>query len=311
MPTALVTGVAGFIGSNLAEALLDRGYEVRGVDTFVTGRRANIDSFRDHPEFTFREVDIRDGEAIEPLMRGTDTVFHQAAAVSVEGSVEDPITTSDSNCVGTATVLDTARRADVDTVVVASSAALYGSGGDLPKVESMPSAPESPYGLSKQYTEALAVQASELYALDTVALRYFNVFGPRQDPHGEYAAVIPAFIDRVLDGEPPVIYGDGEQTRDFVFVDDVVRANIAAAEADASGVVCNIARGAQTSINDLAETLTDLLGVDLAPVHEAPRPGDIRHSYADISRARDELGYAPQVSFREGLERTIEYYRKQ
>ena len=311
MPTALVTGVAGFIGSNLAEALLDRGYEVRGVDTFVTGRRANIESFRDHPEFTFQEVDIRDGEAIDPLMRGTDTVFHQAAAVSVESSVEDPITTSDSNCVGTATVLDTARRVDVDTVVVASSAALYGSGGDLPKVESMPSSPESPYGLSKQYTEALAVQASQLYALDTVALRYFNVFGPRQDPHGEYAAVIPAFIDRVLDGEPPVIYGDGEQTRDFVFVEDVVRANIAAAEADASGVVCNIARGAETSINDLAETLTDLLGVDLAPVHEAPRPGDIRHSYADISRARDELGYAPQVSFREGLERTIEYYRKQ
>jgi len=311
MPTALVTGVAGFIGSNLAEALLDRGYEVRGVDTFVTGRRANIESFRDHPEFTFQEVDIRDGEAIDPLMRGTDTVFHQAAAVSVESSVEDPITTSDSNCVGTATVLDTARRVDVDTVVVASSAALYGSGGDLPKVESMPSSPESPYGLSKQYTEALAVQASQLYALDTVALRYFNVFGPRQDPHGEYAAVIPAFIDRVLDGEPPVIYGDGEQTRDFVFVEDVVRANIAAAEADASGVVCNIARGAETSINDLAETLTDLLDVDLDPVHQAPRPGDIRHSYADISRARDELGYAPQVSFREGLERTIEYYRKQ
>jgi len=310
MPTTLVTGVAGFIGSNLAEALLNRGYEVRGVDTFVTGRRANINSFRDHPEFTFHEVDIRDGEAIEPLMRGTDTVFHQAAAVSVECSVEDPITTSDANCVGTATVLDTARRADVDTVVVASSAALYGSGGDLPKVESMPSSPESPYGLSKQYTEALAVQASELYALDTVALRYFNVFGPRQDPHGEYAAVIPAFIDRVLDGEPPVIYGDGEQTRDFVFVEDVVRANIAAAEANVSGVVCNVARGAQTSINDLAETLTDLLGVDLDPVHEAPRPGDIRHSYADISRARDRLGYAPQVSFREGLERTIEYYRE-
>ena len=309
MPTALITGVAGFIGLNLAEALLDRGYEVRGVDTFVTGRRANIESFRDHPEFTFREVDIRDGEALESAMRGTDIVFHQAAAVSVEGSVKDPITTSDTNCVGTATVLDAARRVDVDTVVVASSAALYGSSGDLPKVESMPSAPESPYGLSKQYTEELAIQASELYELDTVALRYFNVFGPRQDPHGEYAAVIPAFINRLLDGEQPVIYGDGEQTRDFVFVEDVVRANIAAAESDVSATVCNIARGAQTSINELAETLIDLLAVDLEPIHDDPRPGDIRHSYADISRARDRLGYEPQVSFRAGLERTIEYYQ--
>lgn len=309
MSTALVTGVAGFIGSNLAETLLDRGYDVRGVDNFETGRTQNLDPLRATSEFTFHEEDIRDATRMAELTDGVEYVFHQAAVPSVPRSVEDPVTSTDANCTGTATVLNAARKSDVDTVVVASSSSVYGSTERLPKVETMHSRPESPYALSKYYTETLALQFSDLYGIDTAALRYFNIFGPRQDPNGEYAAVIPKFIDVMLNGNRPVIYGDGEQSRDFTFIENAIQANILAAETDVTGEAFNVGCGGRVTINELVETLNDVLGTDLVPRYDSPRPGDVRHSHADISKARELLGYEPTVGFTEGLERTIPYYR--
>lgn len=309
MPTALVTGVAGFIGSHLAETLLDRGYTVRGVDTFVTGSESNLRVFSEHDAFSFHEVDVRDGKSITDLVDSVDCVFHQAAVPSVPRSVEDPVTSTDVNCTGTATVLDASRRASVDTAVVASSSSVYGSGEELPKVESMELCPESPYALSKSYTENLALQFSDLYDLNTVALRYFNIFGPRQDPTGDYAAVIPKFVTRLLEEKQPVIYGDGEQSRDFTYVDNAVRANVLAADTDVTGEAFNVGTGGRLTINELVESLNELLGTDITPVYEDPRPGDVRHSRADISKAKEMLGYEPDVTFEEGLRRTIEFFR--
>lgn len=309
MPTALVTGAAGFIGSNLADALLERGYDVRGVDNFLTGREQNLSPLRTDDDFTFYEGDIRDAEAMSQVMQGVDYVFHQAAVPSVPRSVEDPVTTTEANCTGTAIVLNAAREAGVNTVVVASSSSVYGSTEQLPKVETMECQPESPYALSKYYTEKLAIQSSDLYDINTVALRYFNIFGPRQDPNGEYAAVIPKFIERMLNGEQPVIYGDGEQSRDFTFIDNAVQANILAAESDVTGEAFNVGCGGRETINELVETLNDLLGTDVTPQYDEPRPGDIRHSHADISKARNLLGYDSEVDFTRGLQRTIDFYR--
>lgn len=309
MPTALVTGAAGFIGSNLSDELIDRGYDVRGIDTFVTGRETNLAGLRNEDAFTFEEVDIRDAEAMADIVDGVEYVFHQAAVPSVPRSVEDPVTTTDANCTGTATVLDAARHADVDTVVVASSSSVYGSSERLPKVETMEPTPESPYALSKYYTEKLALQCSELYDIDTVALRYFNIFGPRQDPNGAYAAVIPKFIDLMLEGERPVIYGDGEQSRDFTYIDNAVNANILAAEGDATGVATNVACGGRITVNELVDRINDVLGTDIEPRYDDPRPGDVPHSMADLKLASDELGYEPAVEFQDGLERTIEWFR--
>ena len=309
MPTALVTGAAGFIGSNLSEALLDRGYAVRGVDNFATGRDSNLDGLRDEDSYSFFEADIRDADAMAEVLSGVDYIFHQAAVPSVPRSVEDPVTTTDANCTGTATIIDAARKADVDTVVVASSSSIYGSTEQLPKVESMVEQPESPYALSKYYTEKLALQASDLYDIDTAALRYFNIFGPRQDPNGDYAAVIPKFISLMLDGERPVIYGDGEQSRDFTFIDNAVQANILAAEGDVTGEAFNVGCGGRVTINELVDTLNDVLDTDLDPIYDDPRPGDVRHSHADISKANELLGYEPNIDFSTGLEQTIPYYR--
>jgi nucleoside-diphosphate-sugar epimerase len=308
MPTALVTGVAGFIGSSLAAELLDRGYTVRGVDNFTTGQRGNLDPLEGHDAFSFTELDIRDADAVGEVIEGVDYLFHQAAVPSVPRSVEDPVTSTDANCTGTATVLNEARLADVDTAVVASSSSVYGSSEELPKVESMESSPESPYALSKYYTERLAVQFSELYDIDTVALRYFNAFGPRQDPDGEYAAVIPKFIELMREGEQPVIYGDGEQSRDFTYIDNVVEANVLAAEGTATGVAVNVACGGRITITELVEHINEILGTDIDPIYDDPRPGDVRHSMADLELARDELGYEPEVGFQEGLERTVAYF---
>lgn len=308
MPTALVTGAAGFIGSNLANELLDRGYTVCGIDNFVTGRERNLDPLVDDPEFSFDEVDIRDGDGVTDAVEDVDYVFHQAAVPSVPRSVEDPVTSTDANCTGTATVLHEARKADVDTVVVASSSSVYGSSDTLPKTESMVDSPESPYALSKYYTEKLAIQFSELYDINTVALRYFNIFGPHQDPNGDYAAVIPKFIDLMLDGEQPVIYGDGKQSRDFTYIDNAVEANILAAESDVTGEVFNIGTGGSVTINNLVGSLNELLGTEINPIYDDPRPGDVPHSHADISKASRFLNYEPTVGFEEGLERTIEFY---
>jgi nucleoside-diphosphate-sugar epimerase len=299
--------MAGFIGSSLADALLNRGYEVRGIDNFATGRRSNIDALDDGVSFT--EGDVRDADLLAELLDGVDYVFHQAAVPSVPRSVDDPVTSTDANCTGTATLLDAARDTGVDTVVVASSSSVYGSTTDLPKVESMEASPESPYALSKYYTEQLAMQASDLYDFDTVALRYFNVFGPRQDPAGEYAAVIPKFINLMLDGERPVIYGDGEQSRDFTYIDNVIQANVLAAEEDMTGDVFNAACGGRATVNELVEALNALLETDIDPIYDDPRPGDVRHSHADISKAEELLGYEPEVGFEEGLERTVEWFR--
>jgi nucleoside-diphosphate-sugar epimerase len=309
MTRALVTGAAGFVGSNLAEALLDRGYTVCGLDNFTTGREENLAPIEYRSEFSLVEGDMRDADTTCEAMQDVEYVFHQAAVPSVPRSVEDPVTTTDTNCTGTATVLDAARRSDVESVVVASSSSVYGSSETLPKVETMTASPESPYALSKYYTEQLAVQCSDLYDIDTAALRYFNVFGPRQDPKGDYAAVIPKFIHRLLNRDPPVIYGDGEQSRDFTHIDNVVQANILAAEASVNGEVYNVACGDRITITELAERLASVLGVDIEPVYDDPRPGDVRHSMADISKARDQLGYDPEVGFEEGLQRTIEWYR--
>lgn len=309
MPTALVTGAAGFIGSTLVDALLERGYTVDGVDSLSTGRRTNLENARTHDRFTFHEADIRDADAMAVAVDGADVVFHQAAVASVAASVDDPATTTDVNCTGTATVIDAARTAGVDRLVVASSSAVYGSSEELPKHEGLALQSASPYALSKEYTERLALQASELYDIDSVALRYFNVFGPRQDPEGEYAAVIPKFAQLLLDDERPVIFGDGEQSRDFVHVDDVVRANLLAAESDVTGEAFNVARGERITINELVEALNAVLGTDIEPRYDEPRPGDIRHSGADVSKAGTHLGFEPQVSFEEGLRRTVDYYR--
>lgn len=308
MPTALVTGAAGFIGSNLSEALLERGYRVHGADNLTTGRRQNLRAFEEQEEFEFHEADIRDESAMSDLVEGVDYVFHQAAVPSVPRSVDDPITTTDANCTGTATVLDAARRADVDTVVVASSSSVYGSSEQLPKHEDMTESPESPYALSKYFTEKLALQCSDLYDIDTVALRYFNIFGPRQDPMGEYAAVIPKFINMMTDGKNPVIYGDGEQSRDFTYVDNATQANILVAEGDVSGQVFNVGTGGRVTINELVVEINKQIGNNISATYSDPRPGDVRHSHADISKIVNYVDYDPVVEFREGLMKTIEYY---
>jgi len=310
MPTGLVTGAAGFIGSNLSEELLNRGYTVRGVDNFATGRQSNLSDIKSHDDFTFQEADIRDEKSMKPIIDGVDYIFHQAAVPSVPRSVDDPITTTDANCTGTATVLDLARHADVDTVIVASSSSVYGSTTALPKKESMESNPESPYALSKYYTEKLALQCSELYDINTVALRYFNIFGPKQDPNGAYAAVIPKFIRLMLDGENPVIYGDGEQSRDFTYIKNAIDANIMAAESEVSGEVFNIGCDDRFTINELVNHLNDILDTEIQPEYDSPRPGDVRHSHADISKAKELIDYNPAISFVEGLKRTADYYSK-
>jgi nucleoside-diphosphate-sugar epimerase len=309
MSTALVTGVAGFIGSNLANRLLDLGHDVRGVDNFETGREQNLTALDSDDHFSFHETDVRDAGAMTDVTDGVDYVFHQAAVPSVPRSVEDPVTTTDANCTGTATVLNAARDAGVDTAVVASSSSVYGSTDRLPKVETMESQPESPYALSKHYTEKLAIQFSDLYDIDTAALRYFNIFGPRQDPNGDYAAVIPKFISLMLNGERPVIYGDGEQSRDFTFVHNAVQANILATKGDTNGEAFNIGCADRVTVNELVDTLNDLLDNDIEPIYDDPRPGDVRHSNADISKAEKLLDYDPEVNFQEGLKRTISYYR--
>jgi UDP-glucose 4-epimerase len=309
MTTALVTGVAGFVGSNLATTLLDRGYDVRGLDNLATGRRRNLESLERRDDFQFTEGDVRDADTVETLVESADYVFHQAAVPSVPRSVDDPVTTTDANCTGTATVLDAARGESVDTVVVASSSSVYGSTEELPKVETMDPRPESPYALSKYYTEKLALQCDELYNFDTAALRYFNIFGPRQDPDGEYAAVIPKFVNLLLSGERPVIFGDGEQSRDFTYIDNAVEANVAVAESNVGGEMFNVGCGGRVTINELVERLNEIIGTDVDPRYDSSRPGDVRHSHADISKAKELLGYDPAINFTEGLKQTVEYYR--
>ncbi|HET9719230.1 MAG TPA: SDR family oxidoreductase [Solirubrobacteraceae bacterium] len=308
---ALVTGGGGFIGSHLAERLLELGHEVRVLDNFATGRRSNITVLGSEIELV--EGDIQSYERASKAVAGCEVVFHQAALPSVPRSVQDPLTSNATNVIGTLNVLLAARDHGTRRVVCASSSSVYGPGGGTqPKREDQPTGPISPYATAKLAGEGYARSFHGVYDLETVCLRYFNVFGPRQDPNSQYAAVIPNFISALLDGRRPVIFGDGEQSRDFSYVGNVVQANLLAMDApEAPGRVYNIACGERITLNALVGALQELLGTDLAPIHALPRPGDIRHSLADLSRARAELGYEPGVRFREGLELTIEHLREE
>ena len=309
----LVTGGGGFIGSNLVEALLRAGEDVRVLDDFSTGRRGNL---KDAPEwaraggarFELLEGDVREGEICRRAVSGVDYVLHQAAIPSVQRSVKDPVATNAVNVSGTLNLLVAARDAAVQRFVFASSSSLYGESETLPKVETMPPAPISPYGLQKLAGETYCGIFHRLYGLPTVALRYFNVFGPRQDPGSEYSAVIPRFLTALREGARPTVFGDGEQTRDFTFVANVVQANrkACAAPPQALGLAYNVACEDRISLNQLLRILGELTGRHADPAYAPARAGDIKHSLADIGRARRLLGYAPEVDLREGLRRTAE-----
>lgn len=305
----LVTGGGGFIGSHLVDRLLCAGYRVRVLDNFSTGRLSNLDSAVDEVEVV--EGDIQSYERASHATRGCELVFHQAALPSVPRSIQDPLTSTASNVTGTINVLLAARDAGVRRVVYASSSSVYGANPELPKHEDMPTLPISPYAVAKLAGEGYCRAFGEVYGLETVAIRYFNVFGPRQDPRSQYAAVIPNFITALLRGERPTIHGDGEQSRDFTYVENVVGANLLAAEAtDVAGGVYNVACGERVTLNELHAELRQLTDVDLDPLHGPARTGDVRHSLADISAARRDLGYEPSVTLRDGLERTVEHLRE-
>jgi len=306
----LVTGGAGFIGSHLVEALVKNGCQVRVLDDFSTGREENIKDWSDKIEL-FRG-DIRDRELCFKACEGIEVVLHQAALASVPRSVAEPVLAHEVNLTGTLNLLLAAGQTGVKSFVFASSSAVYGDDQIFPKKEGHEGKPLSPYAAQKLASEKYLQVFSQLYNFNAVCLRYFNVFGPRQDPHSQYAAVIPIFITRVLNGQPPVIYGDGQQSRDFIYVSNVVKANLLAAEADKfRGEAFNIGSSERVTINQLAQLITGRLNPNLKPVYEAPRPGDIKESYADTSRARDLLGFEPDFDFLKGLELTIEWYRKQ
>lgn len=304
----IVTGGAGFIGSNLAERLARDDHDVVIIDDLVTGRRENIEHLISHPRVTFIEGSVSDLALLTDAFSGADGIFHQAAIASVPRSVAKPLETNAVNVAGTVNILWAAKECGVPAVVAASTSAIYGDDPAFPKRETMAPTPLSPYAVSKLAGEYYGKVFSDLYGIRTVFLRYFNVFGPRQDPNSEYAAVIPKFITRLLDGKPPIIYGDGEQTRDFIFVADVVRANIQAMESNASGVF-NIAGGSRISLNELAGSLSEITGIHHRPVYEPPRSGDVRDSLADISRAGKAFGFSPRRTLAEGLRETVAWFR--
>jgi nucleoside-diphosphate-sugar epimerase len=303
----LVTGGGGFIGSHLVDALLAEGHDVRVLDNFATGDRRNLLHLVGEVEIL--EGELRSFERAMAATRGCELVFHQAALPSVPRSVEDPLTTSDVNVTGTLNVLLAARDAGVRRVVNASSSSVYGASLPGPKREDAPLAPVSPYGVSKCAAEAYCSSFFHAYGLETVSLRYFNVFGPRQNPISEYAAVVPAFIAAALMEEQPTVYGDGDQSRDFTYVDNVVQANLLGARVEeAAGQVVNIAYGAETTINALVAAIEELAGRPLQPRYVPPRIGEVRQSVADVSKARGLLGYEPAVGLAEGLQRTYEHF---
>jgi nucleoside-diphosphate-sugar epimerase len=305
MATVLVTGGAGFIGSSLAAKLLAAGERVRILDDFSTGRRQNLADLPGPVELY--EGSITDPELVARAMKGVEIVFHQAALPSVARSVEDPQSSLFVNVQGTTIVLDSARRAGVRRLVFAASSSAYGNTKVLPKVETMAPEPLSPYAVAKHTCEHLLRVFADLYKIETLSLRYFNVFGPKQDPNSHYAAVIPKFITAALQGEAPLVHGDGEQTRDFCFIDNTVQANLLAAETPnrLSGQVVNIACGERISLNTLLDYIGEEAGVRVAREYVAPRAGDVRDSLADIGAARALLGYEPKVNVREGLRRTF------
>jgi UDP-glucose 4-epimerase len=306
----LVTGGAGFIGSNIVEALVARGDRVRVIDNLCTGKVENLAPFGDKVELV--RADLADAPAVAKAVAGVDCIFHEAALASVPRSVEAPLDTNQACVTGTVTLLDAARRAGVRRVIYAASSSAYGDQPTSSKRETDLPAPISPYGAAKLAAEVYCQSFYHTYKLETVCLRYFNVFGPRQDPGSPYSAVIPLFITALLGGKQPVVYGDGEQSRDFTYVSNVVDGNLLAADAPAekvAGRVINVANGRSTSLLTLIQELNRLLGTNVKARHEAARVGDVRESLADITQARTCLGYEPRVGFEEGLRRSIEYYR--
>src|SRR5690242_4306799 len=313
MATYLVTGGAGFIGSHLATRLVQDGHAVRVLDNLSTGNPANLDVIRAAARdgaFEWMEGDIRSAESCRKACRGVDYVLHQAALASVQRSMEKPSDTVDVNVGGLVNVFSAAREAGVRRVVCASSSSVYGDTPSLPKHEEMPPAPLSPYAVSKAAGEMFARVFATSLGVPAVSLRYFNVFGPRQDPSSQYAAVIPLFASALRDGTRPRIYGDGEQSRDFTYIDNVVEANLAACTQGAGdGRAINVACGERYTLLALLQTMGRILDVRAEPEFLPARPGDVRHSQASIERARRELGFTPRVGFEEGLRRTVEYYR--
>jgi nucleoside-diphosphate-sugar epimerase len=309
MSLYLVTGGAGFIGSHLCEELVRRGERVRVVDNLITGKRANLAHL---PEVEFQEGDLADVAVAHRAVQGVDYVLHQAAIPSVPRSVADPIASNRSNIDATLNILVAAKDAGVKRLVYAGSSSAYGDTPTLPKREDMPTSPLSPYALQKLVGEQYLAMFTRLHGFDTVTTRYFNVFGPRQDPSSPYSGVISLFISALADGRQPTIYGDGGQTRDFTYVANVVDGVLRACHAPGlAGKMMNVATGGRISLNDLLAALCQVLGVKVTAIYREPRAGDVRDSQADISRAKEWLGYTPIVDLREGLDRTLAWYRSQ
>jgi UDP-glucose 4-epimerase len=303
----LVTGGAGFIGSSLVRRLLEDGEKVRVLDNFSTGKEENLKEVGG--EIELQRGDLSDPEDVQKAVTGVDYVFHEGAIPSVPRSVEQPLESHAANATGTLVLLHAASQAKVRRVVYASSSSVYGASEELPKRENDRLEPLSPYAVSKLTGEQYCMVFHRLYGLETVALRYFNVFGPRQDPGSAYSGVISRFIDSIVSGKPPTIYGDGEQTRDFTYVDNVADVNLAACRSPrAAGRVYNVGCGDRISLNDLWKTMATLVGSEVKPVYESPRAGDVRHSQADISRLADELDYKPRFSLSQGLEKSLAFY---
>lgn len=308
----LVTGGAGFIGSNLCETILNLGYRVRCLDDLSTGKQENVDLFLNHPNYTFIKGDIKDLDTCMRACEGVDYVLNQAAWGSVPRSIEMPLFYCANNIQGTLNMLEAARQNGVKKFIYASSSSVYGDEPNLPKREGREGNLLSPYAVSKRADEEWAKQYTKHYGLDTYGLRYFNVFGRRQDPNGAYAAVIPKFIKQLLNGETPTINGDGKQSRDFTYIENVIEANLKACLAphEAAGEAFNIAYGGREYLIDIYYGLTKALGVSIEPNFGPDRPGDIKHSNADITKANNLLGYAPEWSFEKGIKAAIEWYRE-
>lgn len=308
----LVTGGAGFIGSNLCEAILRLGYKVRCLDDLSTGKQENVDLFLDNPNYTFIKGDVKELKTCMAACKGVDYILHQAAWGSVPRSIEMPLFYCENNIIGTLNMLEAARKCCVKKFVYASSSSVYGDEPILPKQEGVEGNLLSPYAVSKRANEEWAKQYTMHYGLDTYGLRYFNVFGKRQDPNGAYAAVIPRFIRQLLHGEVPTINGDGKQSRDFTYIENVIEANLKACLAphEAAGKVFNIAYGGREYLIDIYYSLTEALGVNIEPHFGPDRAGDIRHSNADISKAKNILVYAPEWDFDRGIKEAIEWYRE-
>ncbi|HBK67415.1 MAG TPA: LPS biosynthesis protein WbpP [Firmicutes bacterium] len=308
----LVTGAAGFIASNLVEALLKMGCQVRGLDNFSTGKKENVAEFAAHPNYEFIEGDIRDFETCLRVCEGIDYLLHQAALGSVPRSMREPLIYEDNNIKGTANLLEAARQQKVKRFVYASSSSVYGDLNKLPKIEGEEGSPLSPYALTKKINEEYGKLYTEVYGLECIGLRYFNVFGRRQDPHSQYAAVIPKFLKALKNGEQVQIYGDGEQSRDFTYIENVIEANLKSclAPREACGEAYNIAYGERFTVNQMYQLMCEQLGVNLRPQYVTPLPGDIRHSLADITKARECLDYQPDWNFTRGFTEAIEWYQE-